>query len=107
MINRIKGFALVHGPTLGIAAIVTALLLLGGICGYAISSMEASRKSQNLRISHLRELNHLDNSHRFTVDYFASRVQELIALQVETANDLSATQKELRKAREQLQSACK
>lgn len=107
MINRIKGFALVHGPTLGIAAIVTALLLLGGVCGYAISSMEASRNSQNLHISHLQELKRLDNSHRFTVDYLASRLRELVALQVETADDLSAAHKELRKAREQLQSACK
>ena len=106
MINKIKSFALIHRPSIGIAAVVTALLLLGGVCGYAISSMEESRNFQNLRISHLQELKRLDNSHRFTVDYLASRVQELVALQVETADDLSTLHKELRKL-EQLQNACK
>ena len=102
MINRIKSFALVHRPSIGVAAIIASLLLLGGICGYAISKMEANQNYQKIATSHSEELKRLEASHNHTVNYLASRVQELVILQVETAEELSKANRDLRRLKDEV-----
>lgn len=98
MKNRIKGYFIVHRPSVEVAIVISFLLLLGGLCGYAVGNMETKKATQQLQALHLDEVNRLQTSHQYTVSFLSARVSELVAQQSALSEELSLVTKDLRSA---------
>lgn len=98
MKNRIKGYFLVHRPSLEVALVISFLLMLGAVCGYAIGNMETKRAVQSLQAMHIDEMNRMQTSHQYVVSHMTLRVEELVKQQKETSDELFAATKDIRSA---------
>lgn len=84
--NLIRATLAVYGRRLEVASIIIALILCGGVGGYALARAEIVDLVADIRAAHIDEIDRLQAANREALRVIADRVDAIAQRQEETAS---------------------